>query len=401
MTERAEMESFDNTPDIEFKVNPIYSCYCLWNGTLNGSGDKSFDEKRKKFAASFNSPEISGLVDATLPWKNRKTLSNIQKVQGIIGEQNVQNIADLQKILNENFDKENAEQLTEAIKKALPEFNKFLTENKGVIDNDLNVLRETQKVYGKELSALYKCLGVDGNKQGVVFINPSPVKPLGDGISTSLNASMNYSLHRDEDGANYLADSNILRRKSSTPFHETTHFLFNNSKVKAELSNPTTVGAEKLMKWLTSEFDKKPEEKRVGNDSAANAIGAMNELFAVCSTALYNEKTTGKPIKDGDKWYHGFEMPNRLAPVVYPLFKDYVNSGRPFDGDFYENIYAKMTNLEHLNSVRKRVQDKNEELPKSGGLSDEKSGSLPNKSANDKALETAKTREIAEKRCRG
>lgn len=109
------------------------------------------------------------------------------------------------------------------------------------------------------------------------------------------------------------------------------------------------------MKWLTEEFDKKPEEKRVGNDSEKNAIGAMNELFAVCSTALYNEKTTGKPIKDGDKWYHGFEMPNRLAPVVYPMYKDYINSGRSFDGAFYEDIYKKMKNLEHLNSMRKRV----------------------------------------------
>lgn len=394
MIEGAEMESFYNTPDIEFKVNPIYSCYCLWSGTLNGSGDKSFDEKRKKFAASFNSPEISGLVDATLPWKNRKTLSNIQKVQGIIGEQNVQNIADLQKILNENFDKENAEQLTEAIRKALPEFKKFLTENKNVIDNDLKVLDETQKVYGRELSTLYKCLGVDENKKGVVFINPSPVRPLGDGISTSLNASMNYSLSKDEDSANYLANSNILSRKSSTPFHETTHFLFNNSKVKAELSNPTTEGAKKLMKWLTEEFDKKPEEKRVGNDSGKNAIGAMNELFAVCSTALYNEKTTGKPIKDGDKWYHGFEMPNRLAPVVYPMYKDYINSGRSFDGAFYEDIYKKMKNLEHLNSMRKRVQDKSKKIPENGALSDK------NKRTNDTAFEAAKTMKMTErKRC--
>lgn len=396
MIEGAEMESFYNTPDIEFKVNPIYSCYCLWSGTLNGSGDKSFDEKRKMFAASFNSPEISGLVDATLPWKNRKTLSNIQKVQGIIGEQNVQNIADLQKILNENFDKENAEQLTEAIRKALPEFKKFLTENKNVIDNDLKVLAETQKVYGKELSTLYKCLGVDENKKGVVFINPSPVRPLGDGISTSLNASMNYSLSKDEDSANYLANSNILIRKSSTPFHETTHFLFNNSKVKAELSNPTTEGAKKLMKWLTEEFDKKPEEKRVGNDSGKNAIGAMNELFAVCSTALYNEKTTGKPIKDGDKWYHGFEMPNRLAPVVYPMYKDYINSGRSFDGAFYEDIYKKMKNLEHLNSMRKRVQDKSKKIPENGALSDK------NKRTNDTAFEAAKTMKMTErKRCLG
>lgn len=357
------MSDLGNTPEIDFKVNPIYSCYCLWSGTLNGMESAEFDKKRREFISSFKSPEISGLVDATIPWGHKNTLSNIQKVQGIIGAQNVQNIDDLQKVLTENFDKDNAEQLTAAIKKALPKFEEFLSQNKNVIENDLQVLSETQKVYGKELSALYTCFGVDESKQGVMFVNPSPVKPMSDGISTSLNASMNYSLKQDENSDNYLEGSNILSRKASTPFHETTHFLFNNSKVKKELTNATTLGTKKIMDWLTAQFDTKPEEKRVGPDSKQNAIGAMNEAFAVCATALYNEKTTGQPIQNGDKWYHGFEMPNRLAPVMYPLFKEYVEQGRPFDDKFYETIYQKMKNKERLNSLRKRLSGKTEIIP--------------------------------------
>ena len=37
---------------------------------------------------------------------------------------------------------------------------------------------------------------------------------------------MDYSLNKNEDLNNYIENSNILKRKASTPFHETTHFLF-------------------------------------------------------------------------------------------------------------------------------------------------------------------------------
>ena len=162
---------------------------------------------------------------------------------------------------------------------------------------------------------------------------------------------MNYSLIQTEPAGNYYEGSNIPSRKISTPFHEMTHFLFYNSKVKEELSNSATGGAKNLMNYLTTQFENNPGEMSVGKDPKKNALAAMNEAIAVCSTALYNEKTTGAPVKEGDKWYHGFEMANRVAPIIYPHFKEYVKGGRPFDDRFYEAVLQGLKNRERAETA--------------------------------------------------
>ncbi len=351
-------QELESQKQIDFRINPIYSCYSLWQDTLNGNNDPVFEQRTKEFVNSFNSENIANLAHCMIPWKHPQTRDNIQKVHGLIGKEDVQTINELQKILDENFHPEDAKLLGTAISKALPDFQKFLDNNKSEIAQDIKTLNQSQQTYKNDLSELYTCLEVNSNKKCTVYVNPYPTTPLYDGISNEQNVVMNYSLSQNEVKENYVADSNLLKRKISTPFHEATHYLFNNSTLKERLNGSTTGEMKKFMNYLTTHFEQNPQERKIHKGAHENAVAAVNESLAVCSTALYNEKMYGQPVKDGDKWYHGFEMANRLAPIMYPYYKQYIQSGKKFDDGFFKYIREGLENNE-----RERLTFQSQEKP--------------------------------------
>ena len=97
--------------------------------------------------------------------------------------------------------------LDKVLKPAFEAYSSFYDENKEAIDKNIETMNSTQAV----------CC---------CYLNPFPKNKIIDGISNSENVSMDYSLNKNEDLNNYIENSNILKRKASTPFHETTHFLF-------------------------------------------------------------------------------------------------------------------------------------------------------------------------------
>jgi hypothetical protein len=42
-------QELESQKQIDFRINPIYSCYSLWQDTLNGNNDPVFEQRTKEF----------------------------------------------------------------------------------------------------------------------------------------------------------------------------------------------------------------------------------------------------------------------------------------------------------------------------------------------------------------
>ncbi len=274
-----------------------------------------------------------------IPAKRTDARIKSDLIQKEIGRQNISNYEGLKKLLSEYLPQE-VDTLDKVLKPAFEAYFSFYDENKEVIDKNIEIMNSAQAVYENELTNLYKCFSISDDKQCCCYLNPFPENKIIDGISNSENVSMNYSLNKNEDSNNYIENSNILKRKASTPFHETTHFLFFNSQFKKDIENESSPQMKTLLNNVIRSFEKNgnQEDKTSRAQKKIFAIGAINEAFAACSSALYNEKTTGQPVVNENEWYHGWKQANDLTRQMYPLFKEYIKMGKPFDDEFANRL---------------------------------------------------------------
>lgn len=330
----------ETQPKIKFASNPIYSFYGLWCDCVQNP-DASKDVLR-----DFKDERLSKITDI-LPKKGAKTYS----MMGAVHQNNITNINELQSIMRENFNAQDLQAISKIWGTAFEAYKDFYTENKENIDNNLAVMNSEQQNYQKELANLYKSFSTPPEIVCTCYLNPFPEKKFGDGISNDKSISMDYSLSKTEDINNYIDHSDILKRKRSTPFHESTHFLFNNSQLKKDIEKENSPGIKSVLNHVISQFEKKGNGTASREDIKPFAIGAINEAFAACSTALYNEKTTGKPVCNDNVWYYGWKEANDLTRQMYPHFKEYVNEGKPFDERFFKklNISIKIDELRNSN----------------------------------------------------
>ncbi len=326
------MEKSNSTNRIKFTSNPVYSFYglyrnCMQNPEMAVNAIKGFEDERLK-----------SLMEV-IPAKGSDARIKSDLIQKEIGRQNISNYEGLKKLWSEYLPQE-VDTLDNVLKPAFEAYSSFYNENKETIDKNIETMNSAQAVYENELANLYKCFSISDDKQCCCYLNPFPENKIIDGISNSENVSMDYSLNKNEDSNNYIENSNILKRKASTPFHETTHFLFFNSQFKKDVENESSPQMKTLLNNVIRSFEKNgnQEDKTSREQKKCFAIGAINEAFAACSSALYNEKTTGQPVANKNEWYHGWKQANDLTRQMYPLFKEYIKTGKPFDNEFANRL---------------------------------------------------------------
>lgn len=309
---------------IKFMTNSVYSfwglhCACMRN-----------QDRSQKVLSGFEDERLYHLADLTFE-KEKRTQSNLI-LQDIVKE-NITDYEGIRSVMSSYFSSEELENIDQKLRPAFEAYSSFLEKNAFHIDKNIEALNKNQSLYEVELQNLYKCFNIPSDKQCICFLNPFPKDKMMDGISNPTCVSMDYSLTRNEDESHYVQNSDILKRKESTPFHEATHFLFFNSQLKKDIEQEKTPAATKLLDEAIKDFEKNgnPIDRE---KIKVFAVGAINEAFAACSTALYNEKTTGKPVSDNNEWYHGWKQANDLTRQMYPLFKEYVTAGKTFDEDF-------------------------------------------------------------------
>lgn len=353
-------------PKITFESNPIYSFYGLWRACMYAP------DASKKALEGFHDERLSKIADI-IPAKGTRARLMAEKMQELIGKSNIQDFDGFKTLMNANFDSHEVENFGKILEQGFEAYKSFWDKNKENLEKNINAMNIAQSSYSKDLANLYKCFKTSADKQSVCYLNPFPKDKINDGISNSENVSMDYSLSKTENNDNYFENSDILKRKLSTPFHETTHLLFLNSQLKKDIESEKSPEISGVLNRVISKFEK----KGIGNNKASReqlkyfAVGTINEAFAACSSALYRDNTTGKPAANNDEWYYGYKEANDLARQMYPVFKDYVSSGKPFDDQFFKKLEAsiKIDELRNSRCTQTNEKDDISKIDKLRGLS--------------------------------
>lgn len=327
------MESLQNTNSIKFISNPLYSFYGLYRNCMQNP------EMAKNAIEGFQDERLNRLMDV-IPEKGTNARIKSDLIHKQIGKLNISDYNSFKDLMSTHLSPQEVDRFDKILKPAFEAYSLFYEQNKEVINQNIEAMNSAQSVYKNDLNNLYKCFSIPEDKQCCCYLNPFPKNKILDGISNSENVSMDYSLTQNEVSDNYIENSNILKRKASTPFHEATHFLFFNSQFKKDIENETSPQMKKFVDSVIKSFEKKGNQNNKFNREQMKvfAIGAINEAFAACSTALYNEKTMGHPTLNENEWYHGWKQANDLTRQMYPMFKEYVENGKPFDTEFASKL---------------------------------------------------------------
>lgn len=327
------MESLQNTNSIKFISNPLYSFYGLYRNCMQNP------EMAKNAIEGFQDERLNRLMEI-IPEKGTNARIKSDLIHKQIGKLNISDYNSFKDLMSTHLYPQEVDRFDKILKSAFEAYSSFYDKNKEIINQNVEVMNSAQSVYKNDLNNLYKCFSIPEDKQCCCYLNPFPKNKILDGISNSENVSMDYSLTQNEVSDNYIENSNILKRKASTPFHEATHFLFFNSQFKKDIENETSPQMKKFVDTVIKSFEKNGVQSNKFNREQMKvfAIGAINEAFAACSTALYNEKTMGTPVANENEWYHGWKQANDLTRQMYPLFKEYVENGKPFDTEFASKL---------------------------------------------------------------
>lgn len=138
--------------------------------------------------------------------------------------------------------------------------------------------------------------------------------------------------------------------------YEGGHFLLTNTQIWKDLESIALSSGKhlnnnspilKTIDIFTAYFDANPNEKCNKSFSSKIAVlDVINEAFACCSNTFFCEKRDVAVFADKKVWYYGFEAANKLAPQVYPLFKEYIAQGKTMDDMFFKRLNDNLKGFE-------------------------------------------------------
>ncbi len=222
---------------------------------------------------------------------------------------------------------------------------------------------------GKDFDNVDVMFGVPNEANTIVdcCLVPKLLANSPDGRTDNGTCYLFYGLIQDEKEAqagNYLNQNNslLLKRKTSTPFHEGIHYLLDVSPLKNKLlymMGITQLPAENLegccnkddfpqMKQFMEKFLTCIENNQnlchyrgmpKDNSSSVNlAYRIISEAFAVSGSMYVTENLGGKLPSQEKDWYSGWFFAGKLSKHVYPIFKEYLKEGKPIDDTFFARL---------------------------------------------------------------
>ena len=348
---------------IEFQANEMMSFYFMWQEALSAYGQPQF----YTYLKSFENQDIEA-IKGCYPKGIGGKIQKLSLLGKDIQNGQIQNIDDFAQSMSLHLDisKEDMEKITPNLQKAFGAYHEFYRSAEPTMASNLvtlNGIQADEKLgYTEDVSKLYKFFGVDEKTDKLIgYINPSPNIPLYDGMCTSSGFYQNFPSHQLS-SKSYVGNSTVGENKVSTPLHEATHHIFARSQIKKDIINGEAKGKMREVVNVMDEYIKACPQGQV---RGAQGLAALDEAFAACSSALMDEKRTGvSPLDNPDReWYHGFDAANRLAPKIYPLYKEYLEQGKTLDGEFFDKFGKKLADIKIATNKAQRQTAKEDIAP--------------------------------------
>ena len=341
---------------IKFQATTLVSLYYLWTESFGK------EEKTKPVLEAFQDDRILSIAKARPSEFSYETFSSLRELKTKLNEREIQTFEEFEENIKILFPKD-AERMLPVLKNTFEGLSDYV-EKKGVkdkIEKTLETLNAEQDRYQNLLNNISVFLGFKTEQNIPCCINIYPDKKFNDGSSSDIGCQLSYSL--TSDGGEYVNDTLIPVRKMSVPMHEATHYLFSHSEFRKNLSEEKF--SLEIYNSLCEFLEQNPEEKLNSNRSSKQeAVLAIDEALASCSSVLYKEEVNGEKLPKNYDWYYGFESANQLAQRIYPKFREYILAGKQLDNAFFEELDIEELRSAILNaSAQKKTQQQKQETP--------------------------------------
>ncbi len=330
--------------EIIFKSNNLLGFYYLWASSFNNT--KLLDKTLVGF-----DDVLTKIKDAVPSSFIKETFDALKKLDADIRAEKIKTIDDFVSFLGEKMPKD-GHKLNQPLRLAYASYESFMSKKEIQQETDkvIGALTQFKENYDERIKQLYTFFDVSKDvKLPFVQVSSYPETIPNSGSASDSGINVNFSLKRD-DNEDYLGNSLFLKRRTTTPLHEATHFLFSKS--------PMYKNSPPYMKKLLALLEQKLEESPEGSNKTA--MRALDEGVAACSSALIEKKINGN-LDNKAEWYAGFKLANHLAPKIFPVFQRYLSESKKLDDEFFKVVYESMTNNKFQNLESKLIQDKMDE----------------------------------------
>lgn len=353
-------ESEDKKPaSFDFRTSEIASFYNLWQRSMGNTAMLEGFEDSNIFKLQEAVPnEFKSFTEQSF----FQTVQKFSKINHDIINGGITDINGLSEAVRRSFS--NGEQMSSALQTAYKSWQTFYhdPETQKQTKNVIAALNRLQKSPAAQEALTGMCAFFGAEPQTkipsyvLMFPKENPNARPTSGYSDEHAIWVHYSRERNEPRENYFFGTVCLNRRIQTPWHEGGHFLFTNTQTWKNMENMARSNGQlirqdnhtlKTMDILSKYFDANPQQKRNKKfSSRIAALDAINEAFACCADTLFSEKRDPTSMAQKKDWYYGFEAADKLAPQVYPLFKEYIAQGKKLDDAFFKRLNDNLKGFE-------------------------------------------------------
>ena len=237
---------------------------------------------------------------------------------------------------------------------------KHIYDDKQISSPNLSTDEIMPKTTGAYLDAMRNFFEVPSDKMlPTVHLHPFPEDPHLSGWATSNGIHQTLCVKRLESDDKYIDNTTMLARRVGTPLHESAHWMFENSPImesfKKETKNPSPA-----VQHFISVMDRYLKENPEKDYYAPSPVSVMHEALASSAGIVLRPDSMKNFDYTKDELYYGFKAANDLARVVYPIFHEYIASGKKISDGFFERVisddnFKKQFCLSDQNNVTKKT----------------------------------------------
>lgn len=334
-------------------IGTVFSLGVRENDNMLNAFNGQLDGIRKLRDRLINYPsDVPALQGAKNQEEHRKILSGqLMEMFNQVRNGQISDINGLTNFLSSRFGVK-----TDEIETCYQAYRSFFEENRSCIDTNLNAMRHIYsdgpiqmpnlstdenmpKTTGAFLESMRHFFEVPADKKPTVCLHPFPDDPHLSGWAGTDTINQTFCTKRLETDDKYVDGTTMLSRRIGTPMHEIGHWMFFNSAMIGEFEKTPaerSPAVQQFISTMEAYFSKYPEK----NYSSPSPLGAMHEALASSAGVVIRPDSMKDFNYKTAELYWGFKAGNDLARVVYPIFHEYIASGKKISDGFFDRVVS-------------------------------------------------------------
>lgn len=348
---------------IEFKSDAFLSFYSLFNmGFMLGK--KDHDTALNTFGNQFewmrrvrdtlltypsSLPAFQGITDKKEFFP--ALFAHIKGIQADVYDGKISNVEQLSQALSDRFGMEKLD-----LSDSYQSYQAFFSQNEETINKNLNAIRyiyndapiqmpnlpvdaDMPKTTGAYLESMRHFFEVSTDKNPTVCLHPFPDDPKMSGWASDLGPHQTFCTKRLESNDKYVGDTTLLSRRTGTAMHEAAHWMFENGLIRKEFDKVPPESSSSVGRFI-SIMERYFNKNKETNYHSPTPLATMHEALASSASTVMRPDSMKDFNYKTAELYWGFKAGNDLARIVYPIFHEYIASGKKMSDGFFDRVLS-------------------------------------------------------------